>query len=78
MWLKPDLIGPQEEPSSIARLKAQAKHVEIERREAMEVRIQWMTLMGLQPEGIAYSLEEELEQLSAAIEIQLWNKKNRS
>jgi hypothetical protein len=73
MWLKPNLLGPQKGPASTARLKAQAKHAEVEKREAGEVRIQWMTLMGLQPEGTAYSLEEELEQLSAAIQIQSWN-----
>ena len=81
MWLKPDLLGPQrncpQPPVAPARLHAQWRQAEDENREAIEVRKQWMRLLGCSEEEIAadvakcFDLElvEEIEQLSAALRL---------
>ncbi|MBL8819691.1 MAG: hypothetical protein JNL58_26940 [Planctomyces sp.] len=69
-------IGPQKGPATTARLKAKWRQVDRENQEAREVRKQWMTLIGCDKDEITQacnqidlSLEEELEQLGAAIRL---------
>lgn len=81
MWLKPDLLGPQrncpQPPVAPARLHAQWRQAEVENREAIEVRKQWMRVLGMDEEEIAediakcfdLDLVEEIEQLSAALRL---------
>lgn len=81
MWLRGDLLGPQrncpQEPIKPARLHAQWRQAEVENREAVEVRKQWMRLRGVSEPEIAdnvakcfdLDLAEELGQLSYAIEM---------
>ena len=40
------MLGPQKEPTSLPRLKAQWRQVDRENREAMKVRREWMELLG--------------------------------
>ena len=71
-------IGPQRGPASPARLRAKWRQTEVENREAIAVRRQRMTLLGCDPAKInetcnnAFDLDlaDELEQLSAAIQLQ--------
>lgn len=71
-------MGPQcGVPASSARLRAQWRQVDVENNEARKVRRQWMEMIGLdagemiEADATAFdlSLEDELEQLSAAIEL---------
>lgn len=69
------MLGPQKEPSSIARIRAQWKQVNREHQEAVLVRKQWMKILGYSDKEIANNLKsafdltllEELEQLELAI-----------
>jgi hypothetical protein len=69
------MLGPQKEPTSIGRLRAQWRSVDRENREAIEVRKQWMRILGISESEISQdikkafdlTLAEELEQLAAAI-----------
>jgi len=62
-------------PASTARLRAKWRQVDVENREAVAVRRQWMAIIGCDSEEIEelcsgafdLSLKDELEQLSAAI-----------
>jgi hypothetical protein len=75
MWLSPGLLGPQNGPACSGRLKAQWRQVDVENREAMAVRRQWMTLLGIGEDEIAEKLAvsfdlclaDELEELLAAM-----------
>lgn len=78
MWLKGDLLGPQRfAPTTSARLRAQWRQADVENREAIEVRKEWMQLMGMSEAEIATSIAKcfdldllyELEQLSAALRL---------
>lgn len=81
MWLSGDLLGPQrncpQEPIKPARLHAQWRQAEVENREAIEVRKQWMRVLGMDEEEISedvakcfdLDLAAELGQLSYAIEL---------
>lgn len=68
-------IGPQRGPATVGRLRAQWRQVDVENREAVKVRRQWMALIGCDDAEIGeacdnacdLSLEDELEQLGAAI-----------
>lgn len=69
-------IGPQKMPASIPRLHAQWRQIDKENAEAINVRIQWMTLLGCDPDEIHnatlesdLSLSDELDQLAAAIRL---------
>lgn len=74
MWISPNLIGPQKGPATPARLRARWRAVDVEHREAVAVRREWMTLIGCDVEEIDEACEtefeldlvEELEQLAAA------------
>lgn len=76
MWLGGSIIGPQRGvPASSARLRAQWRQVDVENNEARKVQRQWMEIMGMdaseinEADAAAFdlSLEDELENLSAAI-----------
>lgn len=75
MWLSPSHI--ERLPATPSRLRAQWRSTESENREAMVVRRQWMKLIGCSDKEIAeqcdhavdLDLEEELEQLGAAIRL---------
>lgn len=77
MWLSGERqsIGPQKGPACSRRLRAQWRQVDRENREAIEVRRQWMIMLGHSDSEIQtvcesafdLSLVEELEQLLAAI-----------
>lgn len=62
-------------PATPSRIRAQWRQIDTENREAREVRVQWMRLIGCDPDEIReatfsvvdLSLVEELEQLRAAI-----------
>lgn len=78
MWLKGDLLGPQRYvPATSARLRAQWRQADVENRQAIEVRKQWMRVLGMDEEEIAedvakcfdLDLVEEIEQLSAALRL---------
>lgn len=85
MWLKGNLLGPQRncpsEPIKPARLHAQWRQAEVENRQAIEVRKQWMRVLGMDEEEIAedvakcfdLDLVDELAQLSAALHLQKRN-----
>jgi hypothetical protein len=68
------MLGPQKEPRGIGMLRAMCRSVEKENREAMEVRKEWMAVLGHSQRDIEESLRkcfdlnlaEELEQLGAA------------
>ena len=70
-------VGPQRGPATVGRLRAKWRQVEVENREAIRVRRQWMALIGFddaeirEPCDNAYdlSLEDELEQLGPAIRL---------
>ena len=65
-------IGPQRGPATAGRLRAQWRQVDTENREAVAVRREWMSLMGLTQQEIndaceaAFDLvlEDELEELA--------------
>ena len=75
MWISPSHI--ERLPATPARLRAQWRSTESENREAMAVRRQWMKLIGCSDKEIAdqcdhvvdLDLEEELEQLAAAMRL---------
>lgn len=77
MWLSGDVIGPQKGPTSAGRLRAQWRQIDRENAEARLVRKQWMKLLGLADSEIRekadnafdLSLEDELDQLSATIQL---------
>jgi len=68
-------IGPQRMPATPGRLRAQWRQVDVENREAIAVRRQWMTMLGCDEQEIAesvagdsdFELVEELSQLRAVI-----------
>jgi hypothetical protein len=67
-------LGPQREPASLGRLRAQWRQVDVENREARKVRREWMSLLGFSDEEIRQAclvpdldLADELEDLAAAI-----------
>ena len=68
-------IGPQRMPATPGRLRAQWRQVDVENREAIAVRRQWMTLLGCNEQEIAesivsdsdFDLVEELSQLRVVI-----------
>lgn len=70
-------MGPQRGPATVGRLRAKWRQTEVENREAIVIRRQWMELMGCDAEEIDeicnksfdLNLEEELEQLSAAVRL---------
>lgn len=67
----------QRMPATPARLRAQWRSTESENREAMDVRRQWMTMLGCSEKEISeqcdhavdLNLEYELEELAAAIRL---------
>lgn len=71
------MIGPQKGPTPLYRIKAQWKSIDRENQEAKEIRREWMTVLGMSEEEIERHLsvsfdltvEEELDQLSAALEL---------
>ncbi len=73
-WLA-GTIGPQRGPSAPARLRAQWRQIDVENREALTVRRQWMAVLGMSQEEIDehcrnlfdLCLADELEELSAAM-----------
>lgn len=77
MWLSGErsIFPPQKGPASTARLRAQWRSIDSENREAIEVRKQWMQMLGVSESEISRDIEkafdltlaEELEQLAAAI-----------
>lgn len=75
MWISPLMV--QRLPATPARLRAQWRSTEAENREAMEIRRQWMTIIGCSDKEIAeqcdhavdLNLEDELEQLCSAIRL---------
>ena len=75
MWLQPGISSRKETRACAGRLKAQWRQVDVENREAMAVRRQWMTLLGMDEDEIAEKLavsfdlclEDELEELLAAM-----------
>jgi hypothetical protein len=77
MWLSGEraIFPPKKGPASMARLRAQRRSIDRENREAIEVRKQWMQMLGLSESEISRDIErtfdltlaEELEQLAAAI-----------
>lgn len=82
MWLKGDLLGPQRYvPATSARLRAQWRQADVENRQAIDVRKQWMRILGFDEQEISddvatcfdLDLVDELEQLSAALHLQKSN-----
>lgn len=67
-------LGPQRMPATLPRLRARWRQVSVENREALEVRREWMALLGCDEDEIEaacqgeyeLSLDEELRQLAAA------------
>lgn len=67
-------IGRQKGPACTGRLRARWRQVDVENMEAIAVRRQWMSIIGCEQAEIDehcnkafdLSLEDELEQLSAA------------
>jgi hypothetical protein len=78
MWLKPDLMGPQKGPAVLGRIRAQWRQVDVENREAIAVRRQWMEMIGCDQNEITesitnqsdFDLVEELDKLRAVIEME--------
>jgi len=78
MWLKPDLMGTQKGPAVLGRIRAQWRQVDVENREAIAVRRQWMEMIGCEHDEIAeaitnqsdFDLVEELDKLLAVIEME--------
>lgn len=75
MWISLSMI--QRMPATPARLRAQWRSTESENREAIAVRRQWMKILGCSEKEISeqcdhavdLNLEDELEELSAAIRL---------
>ena len=55
-------LGPQREPTSLGRLRARWRQVDVENREAWAVRREWMGLLGFHEDEIeAACLESDLD-----------------
>lgn len=82
MWISPSMV--QRMPATPARLRAQWRSTESENREAMAVRRKWMKMLGCSEKEISeqcdyavdLNLEDELEELAAAIRISQMKKES--
>jgi hypothetical protein len=73
-WIGGEIFGPQKMPATPARLKAQWRQVDVEHAEAIQVRREWMAVLGFSENEINVAcanafdldLKDELDELVAA------------